>query len=345
MSLALYTNSKDAWTAMFEGISNATSCIYIEMYIFSDDTKDTHNFVDLLCEKARAQVRVTMILDAIGSMYLSRNIIKNMKEAGVEIIFFRHWLHRTHRKLIIIDGTRALLGGVNITRTALLWDDLHVQVTGASVIDLLGVFARTYALAGGMRHILIGGKPYKNKKQKIRAWVLEHTPAARRSVLRKYYQYKIQNADKSIVCVTPYFVPDIWFVDAVRRAVKRGVSVQVIVPEQTDHNFMDDINRYFSSEVVRIGAHVYFAKAMNHAKAIIIDENEAMVGSANIDRLSFYHNSELGIMIHDVKVVHKLLQIFETWKQDAILFSETTHSITWKQRIGIFFIRLLTPIL
>ncbi len=342
MAFKLYTNSHSTWTAMLDAVRSAKQSIYLEMYIFSDDTKETHDFVETLCAKSREGVRVVMILDAIGSMKLERSVIEKMEKTGIEIIFFRHWLHRTHRKLLIIDSARAFVGGVNIDRSSYLWNDLQLEIRGRSVEHLVAVFARTYALAGG-----VGSIPTKHKKrkQRIRSWILEHTPASRKSVLRKYYEYKIQQAEKEVMCITPYFVPHTWFIQAVRKALNRKVGVTIIIPEVSDHWFMNKINMHFANIVNAHGAQVFLLKNMNHAKALIIDRKEVMIGSSNLDMLSFNHNSELGLVVRDHGITEKVLRTIGDWKKDATPFSPVTHKLTWFDRLLVFFIRIFTPLI
>lgn len=342
MAFKLYTNSHSTWTAMLDAVRTAKQSIYLEMYIFSDDTKETHDFVETLCAKSREGVRIVMILDAIGSMKLERSVIEKMEKTGIEIIFFRHWLHRTHRKLLIIDSARAFVGGVNIDRSSYLWNDLQLEIRGRSVEHLVAVFARTYALAGGAGSI---PTKHKKKKQRIRSWILEHTPASRKSVLRKYYEYKILHAQKEVVCITPYFVPHIWFVRAVEKVIKNNVDVKIIIPEVSNHWFMNKINMHFAEIVSSRGAKVFLLKSMNHAKALIIDRKEVMIGSSNLDMLSFNHNSELGLVVRDHVITEKVLHAIREWKKDAIPFSPVVHKLTYFDRVLVFFIRIFTPLI
>ena len=114
MKYRLYTTSQKAWDGMFQAMTLAQKSIYLEMYIFLDDTQATHNFLGLLKEKARAGLEVVIIADSYGSASLRGTPVNELKAAGVEFIFFSHWLRRTHRKMLIIDNKIAFIGGVNI---------------------------------------------------------------------------------------------------------------------------------------------------------------------------------------------------------------------------------------
>ncbi len=344
MAFNLYTNSQSAWRAMFDAIHDAQKSVYLEMYIFSDDTKATHNFVDLLCSKAQAGVRVIMILDAIGSMELSRNIIQTLRQAGVEVLFFRHWLHRTHRKLLIVDEVTAFLGGVNITQSAALWNDLQVRITGWSVRDLVDVFGKTYTLAGDTKSIF---SPQNKlfKKLPVRKWLLDHTPLARRKVLKKYYTHKIKMAQKSIVCVTPYFIPQAWLMQSLRDAVARGVHVEILIPQSTDHWYIDHVNRYYVRMAHETGMHIFLVNGMNHAKTMLIDGEEGMIGSANVDSLSFDQNNELGIFFTDTHLVTELQKAISVWRQNSNVYEPSHHTLKWYEYIIARCLRLFAPVL
>jgi len=104
MKYRLYTTSQRAWDGMFKAITQAQKSIYIEMYIFLDDTQSTHNFLGLLKEKAKAGLEIVIIADVVGSFSLKAVAVDELREAGIEFIYFSHWLQRTHRKILIIDN-------------------------------------------------------------------------------------------------------------------------------------------------------------------------------------------------------------------------------------------------
>lgn len=345
MSMKLYTNSTQSWSATLRAITDAQKSIYIEMYIFSEDTSTTHDFVTALCERALAGVQVVMILDAFGSMGLSTTTKTLLINAGVEIRFFRHWIHHTHRKTIIVDGTRAFIGGVNITRHAQDWNDLQLEVTGAIVRRLLKVFTRTYKLSGGTKTLLVQ-KKYVQRNHRVRMWILEHTPLANQLTLKQYYTKKLTTAKEQITFLTPYFIPHQWLIDAMRDAVRRGIVVELLIPEKTDTRVIDAINRHYAMKAVDVGVHLYVTAGTNHAKAVLIDAHEGLIGSANIDSLSFERNSELGIFFTDIEVVRRLVRIVDTWKQSARQITQTSdYRLPWYYFPFVFILKLIHPFL
>lgn len=342
--MKLYTSSTTAWSATLAAITRAQKSIYIEMYIFSEDTTATHDFITALVDRARTGVQVVMILDAFGSIGLSSKTVSLLKDAGVEVRFFRHWIHRTHRKTIIVDGTRALVGGVNITAHAKDWNDLQLEVTGPIVRRLLKVFTRTYKLSGGTQRLLVLPK-YLTRQHRVRSWILEHTPLADQLTLRSYYLKKLAEAKHHITFVTPYFIPHRWLLDAMGEAVGRGIGVELLIPETTDSRILDKINRHYAGKAHDRGVSVFITPGTNHAKAALIDAREGLVGSANIDSLSFERNSELGIFFTEPAAIARLGHVLESWKTSATHFTPAKHALPWYYFPLTFLLKVLHPFL
>ena len=320
MNYKFFTNSQKSWQAMFEAISQAKRSIYFEMYIFQDDMTD-FDFITLLKEKAKMGLKVKMILDSFGSAGLSKKSIFELKEAGVELFFISRFFHHTHRKILIIDESIAFVGGVNFHQSARNWDDLVVKLRGKIVPFILKSFAKAYAKCGGKDISILHFK--KSKRiitTEIHSWLIEHSPMWGKNSFKKIYQKKINQAEKSIFLVTPYFMPRRWLIALLHQAVLRGVRVEVLVPEFTDYYFIDRVNYVFMYKLSKLGVNIYLEKEMNHAKLMIIDEREGMVGSQNLDYVSFNLNSELGIFFNETKTVQKLINIFEEWEKNTILF-------------------------
>jgi cardiolipin synthase len=120
MKYRFFTNSKKAWANMYEAISLAESSIFFEMYIFEDNTVG-FDFITLLADKAKSGIKVKILLDAFGSLGLPKERVSALQEAGVEVLFFSHFLHRVHRKILVVDNKVAFMGGVNVHQGAVDW--------------------------------------------------------------------------------------------------------------------------------------------------------------------------------------------------------------------------------
>jgi cardiolipin synthase len=339
MRYKFYTTSIKAWDGIWSALNQAQQSIFIEMYIFLDDTNQTHNFLGKLKEKALAGLKVIVIVDAYGSINLKSNIVNELRTAGVEFIFFSRWLKRTHRKLILIDEKIAFLGGVNIYKKISHWRDLHVKVQGKVVRPLLRSFAKTYHRCGGRDEtVLVYAK--MNVVKKIKAWILDSWNSADNDYnFKHYYQQKIINAQQTIDILTPYLLPPRWLLAALDNAVKRGVTVSIIIPHDTDIKVLNRINYINACRLADVGVRFYFGKEMNHAKAMIIDNKEAIVGSQNLDLLSFGMNLEIGVFFSHKQAVETLANIFKTWKQEAVEMDLGFKKLKFFDRIFAFVLR------
>jgi cardiolipin synthase len=344
MKYRLYTTSKKAWDAMLKAISSAQKSIYLEMYIFMDDT-DTHDFIGLLKQKSLSGVSVVLIIDAFGSLSIKRETINDLRAAGAEVLFFSHFWHRTHRKIIIIDDGLAFVGGVNIEKKIIHWQDIQIMIAGKKTVRAVArAFAKTYQLCGGKNPIILA-KYRKSKLKKIKSLVWENLPGHHLQALSDYYKAKIIAAKKSIKIVTPYFIPPRWFVALLDDARRRGVEIEIIVPLDTDHKILNKINYSYISELSPWGIKFYGAPQMNHAKILIVDNEEALIGSQNIDALSLNRNFEVGVSSRQKQLVKDLGKIFEDWKRKTTPFQIEKNRVSWLGKIKVGILRLFFSII
>jgi len=339
MLYKFFTNSQQAWQAMFDSISKAQKSIYLEMYIFIDDMQE-FNFLKLLKEKAKSGVKVKIILDSFGSFDLSKGGISSLKDAGAEVIFFSHLLYRTHRKILIVDEEVAFIGGVNLEQKMKRWTDLVVKVEGRLVKSISRSFAKAYVKSGGKDQALIT----LNREvvlNKAKTWIIEHFPISNKFHLKKIYREALRDAEINVLLVSPYFIPKRWLVGAMHQAVLRGVKVEVLIPKVTDNFFVDRVNHFYIYKMSKLGVSFFLEPKMNHAKVLIVDEKEGMIGSNNLDSFSFEFNSEIGVFIKDIEAIRKLLKITNEWKSESILFNPKSYNPKWIDYILSPLIRLL----
>jgi len=263
---------------MFEAIENAKESVYLEMYIFTEDMLQ-YDFFKLLKEKARRGISVKVILDSFGSMSFSGKAVAGFKEVGVEMLFFNHLFHGTHRKILVVDEERAFIGGVNFSQKFLSWDDLMVEMRGTLVKYIVRSFAKVYVECGGKDPKIVA----KNRTtilDETRTWLVENFPSRKKFILKKLYKEHLSKAEKSIILSTPYFVPNFWLIGVLHQAVLRGVKVEILIPKTTDRYI---INHFFMFKLAKLGVLFYLGPKMNHSKIMIIDDKEGMVGSQNLD--------------------------------------------------------------
>lgn len=342
MKYLFYTTSDSAWDGLTEAMQHAQHSIYLEMYIFVDDTEKSRHMVELLCAKARAGVNVSIVLDGFGSADLSKEAEKNMKEAGVEVLYFTKWFRRLHKKIVIVDERVGFLGGVNIHESARWWNDLLVRLEGPIVRSLLRSFRRTYKFCGGKNEHILSFRG-QSVLGHTRLWILEHVPGIRKPRLKDAYTESIHKAKNRIVLVTPYFLPHKWLIKLLKSAVEKKIEVHIIVPETTDIPMLTSANLYYINLLAKAGVKFYQIPTMTHAKLLLIDESLAFVGSQNIDALSFDFNTEVGIFFTDKKMIVSLVDIIEKWKSDSHIFAPIY--ITIWQRMFSYVVRFLQPVL
>lgn len=344
MQYRFFTNSTHAWRAMYGSIERARDTVFLEVYIFHNDMQK-YNFFELLIKKAKEGVKIHMVLDYVGSFSLNKKAVGDLQNAGIEVIFSSHFLHRIHRKILIVDEVISYVGGVNFHQDTFFWKDLMVEIKNKKLIQkLLHTFARFYVSAGGKDEYL-KSKNTKLKIEKTKTWLFEHIPELRKWNLKNLYKQELSKANKKIVILTPYFAPKRWLRALLHQAVIRGVEVEVFVPSYVDWFIPDRANYFYMNKMARLGVKIYVEPFMNHAKALIIDDARAMVGSANIDFLSFDYNSEIGVFFEKKKEVENLKKIVEKWKGKSFLFDPKTFKPHWYDYILAPFITIYSKFL
>lgn len=343
MRYRFYTTSEKAWRGMLAAIDAARESIYLEMYTFENDTTG-YDFLSTMERKARAGVRVIVILDALGSFVFKSVLIDRLRNAGAEVLLFSYWFRRTHRKILIVDETAAFLGGVNIAHRFARWNDLQIRVSGKVVRHVLRSFVRIYRECGGKNPVLLQDDVHLPLLSKTRLWFIEHGIGGKRYALRKHYEAHIDAAEQSIIMVTPYLLPHRWLIACLERAMGRGVTVDIIVPKETDIRVHGRLNYYYVDLFTRLGATCFLGSEMNHAKAMLIDDRIGTVGSQNLDILSFDWNVEAGVFFDNSRMVRDLRLIIEKWRGDAEPFALATHPPHWYDIAVALLFRLFQPL-
>jgi len=335
----LFTTTRDTWVAMLKDVRVATSSVYMEMYIF-ETSPEPFDFVAVLCERARAGVHVVLILDAYGSKELPDSARYALIEAGVEVMFYAYVLNRTHRKLVVVDERVAYVGGVNVGARFLDWNDLVVRLTGRVVVSVVRSFARMYRVCGGTNEALLTELD-TSPLARAKTWFYEHGFQSTTYSLRQAFLETIDAAESSVTLVTPYFVPQHWLVAALGRACKRGVQVELLLPEQTDVPFMHGVHRHYIGMLAQLGAAVYLHPNMNHSKAMLVDDRLAVVGSQNIDPLSFGRNIEAGVWLSARADIAALRSVVARWKKASRSYQMDRDEPRWFDRIIAYVLRLI----
>jgi cardiolipin synthase len=333
-----------AWDSMLEAIDHATKSIYLEMYIFDCDTTSSHDFIGKLKQKARSGVRVIIVADAFGSKALKKELSLKTENSGIEFLFFSNWLRHIHRKILIVDERIAFIGGVNIGKRFIHWNDLQLKIGGRIVKRILRSFAYTYEMAGGKDPKIL---KHREKKfaTKLKFFILEHLPSKNIYTLKNHYINKITNAQKSIQIATPYFTPPHWLISLLDDAIRRGVRIEILIPKKVDLKIMDSINLRYMQKLYPLGVKFYLAKKMNHAKLLIIDGEEGLIGSQNMDLISFQFNSEAGIFFKEKQLLAELETVIHKWKQNSEIFKPKKYKMRLIDYLILTLMKIFHPIL
>lgn len=340
-SYKFYKTTSEAWEAMYEAVLAAETSILWETYIFVDNDEAGHKFMDALCLKAGQGVEVRMVIDAIGSSELSNASLDRLRNCGVKVVRHNDPLHfswklrewwqriwqRSHRKLLIIDDEVAFVGGVNVEKASISWDDLQMRLTGKILRQLSYRFAKDYVRSGGRKEEVrewLRPKRAAFEKLKEKVKFILHYPVlfGRKSRVKSMYYRALALAKESFTLVTPYYAPDMDFLRLITEAKNRGVKVDIIAPLRPDVWIFKMIGQVFLEASVRAGATVYLLPFMNHAKAVGVDKKMGIVGSVNLTPRSMFWNRESGVVFEEREMVEELNGILDDWKSRAAVLEE-----------------------
>ncbi len=315
----LYTEGDELIEAMLAAIRSARRHICLETYIYAADAVG-RRFAEALAERARAGVEVRLMVDALGSFRLfPRRLERSLRESGVRVRRFHRWRwreplrynRRNHRKLLVVDGRVAFLGGFNIHRNGSRraygerrWRDTHVRITGelAAQADVLfDVFWR------GDRHDPTGERPGASS-----VLLSNHTRACRQR-LSCLLVAMFAEARETLSLTTPYFVPDHRLRRGLREAAQRGVAVRLLVPRISDVRLARWAAQAVYGELLEAGVRVFeYLPRLLHAKTVVADGDFAVLGTANLDYRSLSLNYELVLASRDSVLCSALQEQFET---------------------------------
>jgi cardiolipin synthase len=343
---------EEAYRSVLGLIEEARDHIHAQFFILDVDPIGKR-FIHALAARAKAGIRVRLLLDAVGSWRALRRLVRPLKKAGGEVAEFlpalplhRKWsAHlRNHRKLLLTDGTSAFCGGMNIgkkymgpKREKYQWRDIGVEIHGPAVRDLQVIFLDDWAFATEevrpRGHLFPSFPP--SPETSARSGTLQVVASGPDRTLRPIYQgvfTAFASARRRIWIATPYFVPDDAIGTSLENAALRGIDVRLIVPEKSDLRMVWLAGRSYFDELMLAGVKIYLYRPTNiHSKVLIIDDDVGVVGSSNVDIRSFFLNFELGVFLYGEKEIGLLASAFEedisrSLRLDPAIFSRRPRS-------------------
>jgi cardiolipin synthase A/B len=324
--VTILENGIDIFPSMLAAIRDAKHTINLEFYIYWDG-EIGRKFAEALAERARGGVQVKVVLDAVGSAQMSQWLIDFMARNGIDVEWYHplRWYtistlnHRTHRKLLVVDGRIGFSGGVGIADEWLgdadaenRWRDTVARVEGPVVTQLQSAFMDNWVKSRGELLTGLDYFPALAPAGPHLTQVLKSSPTEGSSTVKLLYIISIVSAVKSIYISNAYFVPDADTTRALEGAVRRGVDVRVIVPgEFTDVPIVRQASRWHYELLLRRGIRIFeFQPTMMHAKTMVVDGAWTTIGSSNFDDRSFRLNDEVNINVYNDDVGAQMEAMF-----------------------------------
>lgn len=339
--VTILQNGAEYFPRMLDAIRNARHSVTFESFVFTEG-EISRAFADALCEAAGRGVKVHFLQDAMGCNCIDRAFVQRMADCGVELQIFRrfnlaHFNHRTHRKLLIIDGKVGYTGGAGISDQ---WDghgdrpghwrDTQYEVEGPVVAQMQQAFLDNWMQTRGA--VLHGNLyfPPLEEKGDILCQMFKSSVSEGADCARLMFLFSIAAARHSIRIVNPYFIPDMMVIRLLKKARQRGVSVEIIAPsDKIDQRVVRFVGRARWGGLMKAGVRFYeFQPALLHSKYFIVDGKWVSVGSCNLDDRSLCLNEEANLNIWDPAFARRHLEIFEEDKAESreITFHE------WRRR-------------
>ena len=348
------------YTQLLAALAEARDHIHLEYYIYEPDVTGTA-LRDALIERAKAGVKVRLLVDAVGSSKIDSRWVQPLLDAGGEFCWFhpvrwtrvwqRPWLNlRSHRKIVIIDGSIAFTGGINVTDDqderlrADAYRDLHLRIEGDAVQLLQLVFIEDWAYATGKPPLRMTEVPARPGK--VATQVITSGPDAPWEPIHRLHVSAIHAASKRVWLMTPYFVPGEAARMALTSAALGGLDVRLLVPKLSDSRLVTMAARSYYDELLEAGVQVYeYGPRLLHSKALLCDDDLALIGTANFDHRSFRLNFEVQILFRDRGMTDTLARHIEAECATCTRVRHDRNRPLWTVRLPEALARLVSPVL
>ena len=371
--LELLESGAEKFERLFEEIRKARHHIHLEYFNFRNDSIANALF-DLLAEKVQEGVKVRAMFDAFGNMSNNRPIRRRMLEdlhrRGIEMVTFdpirfpwiNHVASRDHQKIVVIDGKVGFTGGMNIADYYIHglpeigeWHDMHLCLKGPAVEDLQRIFLTMWNketrqhVEGEAFFPFSQEHTYRQEPEQLgcQVAIVQRRPNKAPATMRHAYIAAIDAAQHSIQIINPYFTPTSSICRALKRAAKRGVRVDIMIPGKSDIPFTPDAAMYIANRLRKKGVHIYvYNGGFHHSKVMTVDDRFCTVGSTNLNSRSLRYDYEVNAFLFDLPVTDELNQLFDRDKRNSTVLTreEYLKRTPWKRFKG-WFAHLFTPVL
>jgi len=366
----LLTNGEETFTEIIKAIENAQHHIHIQYYIYRSD-EIGKKLRSILIQKAQAGVIVRFLYDGLGSYSLRKHFLQPMKEAGVEVLEFDSilspWLletvnYRNHRKIVIVDGKFGFTGGLNVGDEYLgrskkfpIWRDSHLKIEGKALYKLQAIFLEDWIYASSGLNSY-SWEPYMTKQYfpnygvpdaEGAVQIVASGPSSHDTSIRNALLAAMGSAKKSIWIATPYFIPDQETFTLLRLSAIAGIDVRILYPGKSDSVISDQASQSYFAPLLEVGVSIYrYKDGFMHAKIVLIDDEIATIGTANMDIRSFELNYELIAILYESTAVIDVKRDFEQdFKASTEVRWEDFQNRSIRKRILESLMRLISPLL
>lgn len=363
-SFHLLDNGQIAMERLYHEINNAQESIWIMTYIIGNDSTG-QEIVKLLAQRAREGIDVKLMVDAFGSFGKTRKFLDPIREAGGQAIGFMPVLPlqtktsanlRNHRKIAIFDAKRAIVGGQNLDERFLgnlgnpkLFLDFSAVIEGPAVTAMIRIFLSDWCYANDQNP-----EYFRNSLAKVIApagesliEVIASGPDGEQDALWEKLIKLTQDSKHHIDIVTPYFVPDEVLFQTLLIKARAGHSIRLIVPKKSNQMLVDFARHYYLRKLHNAGVKVLlYENGMLHAKLFLVDNELAMLGSANMDIRSMFVNFEIGVFMNSQEPVNELINWMVKLLPNCIAYEDSKYvKVGENRRIIEDFTHLLVPLL
>lgn len=356
-------DAAEKYPVLFEMLEQAKEHIHLEYYIVRDDDIG-RELAELLMKKAGQGVEVRLLYDGVGSASFGRKYKSKLALAGVKVCSFlpvripvlnSSLNYRNHRKIAVVDGRKALVGGINIGSEYLgkskhlgYWRDTHLEIEGDAVnaVQLIFLLDWFFASEEGINLFnYLREQPSMPEQHYVQ--VAASGPDSEWGAIHQSYFSIISTAETSLYITSPYFIPGDSILMALKTAALSGVDVRLIIPQKPDYKIVHWASHSYLEEIMEAGVRVYqYKKGFVHAKVLISDGAIASVGTANMDERSFHHNFEVNAILYSRELVEDVeSQFFLDLKDSEELDLEEYKQKPLLRKLGESFARLLSPLL
>lgn len=364
--IKLLFSGEEKFDDLFNAIKQAKHHIHLEYFNFRNDSIAGVLFKHL-SDKVKEGVEVRALFDAFGNSSNNRPLrnkhLEQIRKQGIQILKFdplkfpwlNHVLSRDHRKIVIIDGKTGYLGGMNVADYYIHglpevgeWRDVHMRIEGDAVHALQKIFLDVWNKNSKEN---IGGEEYypniANIPDSIRQpiAIVDRKPRKTPKAMRRAYVKAIDAAEKNIQIINPYFVPTTSIRKALKRALKKGVEVEIMIPLKSDIVLTPEASFHVGNKLRKKGAKVYlFNDGFHHSKVMMVDSTFCTVGTSNLNSRSLRYDYETNAFIFSPITTHQLNDMFAIDKESSIPLTKEywKQRSAWKKFVG-WFGNLLTP--